>query len=98
MLLAISHVVIPFAVEVSRDFDIEALLRKTNLAAIVGAISYGSAAIMGLYERFQFTTLSTRAGWAVGVAFRLRRGLLLFTSSGQHCYEQNRTDNRTAHT
>jgi hypothetical protein len=97
MLLAISHVIIPFAVEVSRDLDIEVRFRKTNLAAIVGAIPYGSATIMGLYERFHFPTLSARAGRAVRVFFGLRRDLLLSTSSRQYCHEQNRTNNRAAH-
>src|ERR1017187_7750110 len=97
MLLAIPHVVNPFAVEVSRDFDIEALFRITNLAAIIGAIPYGSATIMGLYERLSLPTLGTSADWTVWVFFGLSRGLCLPPSSRQYCQEQSCTDNRVAH-
>jgi hypothetical protein len=61
MLLAISYPVNPFAIEVGRDLDIEELLWMTNLAAIIGAISYGSTTIVGLRERFHLPTLSTSA-------------------------------------
>src|SRR5258706_7996614 len=84
----------PFAIVVRRHFDIQPLLGLPNLAAVIGAISFWSTAVAGLYERFRFAALGTIAGRTVRVFFWLRT---LLPSSCTECKGEEKEPTKNGH-